>query len=46
VAEAISAVATRRWQGDWVCATDPASVLGEASIHYSHYSSATWTWSR
>ncbi|HJR18075.1 MAG TPA: hypothetical protein VJ808_14595 [Gemmatimonadales bacterium] len=46
VAEAISAVATRRWQGDWVCATDPASVLEEASIHYSHYSSPAWTWSR
>lgn len=46
VAEAISAVATRRWQGNWECATDEASVLEEASIHYSHYSSAAWTWSR
>lgn len=46
VAEAISAVAIGRWEGDWECATDEASVLGEASIHYSQYSSPAWTWSR
>jgi lipoate-protein ligase A len=46
VAEAVSAVARGRWQGGWECATDEASMLKEASIHYSHYSSAAWTWSR
>ncbi|HET6778282.1 MAG TPA: hypothetical protein VFH26_05300, partial [Gemmatimonadales bacterium] len=46
VAEAISAVATCRWQGDWECATDEALVLEEASVHYSHYSSPAWTWLR
>ena len=46
VAEAITAVATRRWQGNWECGTEEAVVLEEASIHYSHYSSAAWTWSR
>ena len=46
VAEAITAVARRRWQGDWECGTDEAVLLEEASIHYSHYSSAAWTWCR
>jgi lipoate-protein ligase A len=46
VAEAITAVATRRWQGDWDRCTDEAVVLEEASTHYSHYRSAAWTWSR
>ena len=46
VAEAITAVATRRWQGGWERGTDEAALLREASIHFSHYSSAAWTWSR
>jgi hypothetical protein len=46
VAEAITAVATRRWEGGWDCRSDEAALLEEASIHYSHYSSAAWTWSR
>jgi lipoyl(octanoyl) transferase len=46
VALAITAVATRRWQGDWQRSIDPAGILEEASIHYSHYGSAAWTWSR
>jgi lipoate-protein ligase A len=46
VAEAIAAVATRRWQGDWERGTDEAALLEEASIHYPHYSSDAWTWSR
>jgi lipoate-protein ligase A len=46
VAEAITAAATLRWQGDWQRNIDTAGVLQEASIHYSHYSSAAWTWSR
>jgi len=46
VAEAITAAAMVRWQGDWQPDIDVAGVLEEASIHYSHYSSAAWTWSR
>jgi lipoate-protein ligase A len=46
VTEAITAAATRRWQGDWECGTDEPTVLAEASIHYSHYSSTAWTWCR
>jgi lipoate-protein ligase A len=46
VVEAITAVATRRWQGDWERGTDEAALLEEASIHYFHYSSAAWTWCR
>ncbi len=46
VAKAIGGAATRRWQGDWLYDTDEAAVLKEASIHYSHYSSPAWTWSR
>jgi lipoate-protein ligase A len=46
VAEAITSVATRRWEGNWECNVDEAAVLQEASGHYSHYSSAAWTWSR
>jgi lipoyl(octanoyl) transferase len=46
VAEAITAAAALRWQGDWQRNIDAAGILEEASIHYSHYSSAAWTWSR
>jgi lipoyl(octanoyl) transferase len=46
VAEAITTAATLRWQGDWQRNIDAAGILEEASIHYSHYSSAAWTWSR
>ncbi len=46
VAKAIGVAATRRWQGDWLYDTDEAAVLEEASIHYPHYRSAAWTWSR
>lgn len=46
VAEAIAAVASRRWEGEWERGTDEAAILEEASIHYPHYSSAAWTWSR
>ena len=46
VAEAITAVAVRRWQGDWDRGTDEDALLREASIHFSHYSSPAWTWSR
>ena len=46
VADAITAVASRRWQGDWERGTDQAAVLKEASIYYPHYRSAEWTWCR
>jgi lipoyl(octanoyl) transferase len=46
VSHAITAVATRRWPGHWEHETNEASVIEEASIHYSHYSSPAWTWSR
>jgi lipoyl(octanoyl) transferase len=46
VSEAITAVATHRWQGDWDRGADEVALLEEASIHYPHYSSAAWTWSR
>jgi lipoate-protein ligase A len=46
MAEAITRVATRRWKGDWESDVDEATVLHAASDHYSHYSSAAWTWSR
>jgi lipoate-protein ligase A len=46
VAEAITAAATGRWRGHWERNIDAAGILEEASIHYPHYSSAAWTWSR
>ncbi len=46
VAEAITAAASHRWEGEWERGTDEAAILEEASIHYPHYSSASWTWSR
>jgi lipoate-protein ligase A len=46
VAEAITTAAARRWPGEWERSIDAAGVLEEASIHYPHYSSAAWTWSR
>jgi lipoate-protein ligase A len=46
VAEAITTAASRRWPGEWERGTDEAAVLEEASIHYSHYRSADWTWSQ
>jgi lipoate-protein ligase A len=46
VAHAITAAASRRWEGDWERGTDQAAVLKEASIYYPHYRSADWTWCR
>jgi lipoate-protein ligase A len=46
VAEAITAAATSRWRGHWERNIDAAGILEEASIYYTHYSSAAWTWSR
>jgi lipoyl(octanoyl) transferase len=46
VAAIIGKTAPACWKGSWTSASDTAVIVQAASLHFSHFRSEAWTWSR